>query len=199
MDTKGIIDKILSDANVEADKIKSEASKQLAVQKTGLENHLKQYNQETEVLANKAADDKYSQMLAAARMKNAKMMLEQKRELLNDIFVKAADELTKLDDKQYKDVMKKLMIKAVETGDEEVIVDVNEKRIDQGFIKHVNRELGPGFKGNLRLSNEKEDIKGGFILQRGKIRNNVSARVLVEKARKDLEADIAKELFAKAN
>ena len=46
------------------------------------------------------------------------------------------------------------MKQAVETGDEEVIVGKNEKRIDQDFIKKVNRELGAGFKGNLRLSDQ---------------------------------------------
>jgi vacuolar-type H+-ATPase subunit E/Vma4 len=91
--------------------------------------------------------------------------------------------------------MTKLMLDAVETGDEEVIVDKNEKRIDQEFIKHINRELGSGFKGNLRLANEKQNLGAGFILRRGKIKTNVSLDVLLERARKELEIELAKELF----
>ena len=88
------------------------------------------------------------------------------------------------------------MLEAIETGDEEVVVDNNEKRINPEFIKLVNRELGPGYKGNLRLSHETADIGAGFILKRGKIKNNVSLPVLLTQARKELETELAKELFS---
>jgi len=84
----------------------------------------------------------------------------------------------------------------VETGDEEVIIDNNETQIDQRFIEQVNRKLGPGYKGNLRLSDERQNIGGGFILKRGKIKNNVSLQVLLTQARKELEIELAKELFS---
>jgi vacuolar-type H+-ATPase subunit E/Vma4 len=87
------------------------------------------------------------------------------------------------------------MLDAVETGDEEVIVDHNEKHIDQEFIKQINRRLGPGYKGNLRLSQQKNNLGGGFILKRGKIKNNVSFKVLLARARKELEIELAKDLF----
>ena len=87
------------------------------------------------------------------------------------------------------------MIKAVETGSEEVIVGKNENRIDSNFIKQVNRQLGPGYKGNLHLSDEKADISGGFILRRGKVQINASTEVLIGNVREDLEIQIAGELF----
>ena len=91
--------------------------------------------------------------------------------------------------------MKKLLLEAVETGDEEVIVDTNEGRINHEFIKQINRQLGPGVKGNLKLSDKKQDIGAGFILTRGKINTNVSIEVLLDQARKELEIQLAKELF----
>ena len=91
--------------------------------------------------------------------------------------------------------MTKLMHEAVETGDEEVITDANDNRIDHKFIKNINRELGPGFKGNLRLSEQKEAIGAGFILKRGNIMNNASLDVLISQARKDMEIELAKALF----
>ena len=81
------------------------------------------------------------------------------------------------------------------TGDEEVVVDTNEGRIDHEFIKQINRELGSDYKSNLKLSDEKQDIGAGFILKRGKIKTNVSIQVLLEQARKELEIELAKELF----
>ena len=79
--------------------------------------------------------------------------------------------------------------------DEEVLVGADESRIDMGFIKEVNRELGPGYKGNLRLAAETEGFSGGFILRRGKVKTNVSVDVLLNQARKELEIELAKDLF----
>jgi vacuolar-type H+-ATPase subunit E/Vma4 len=101
-----------------------------------------------------------------------------------------------LPDKEYRALCTKLMLDAVETGDEEVVIDKNEKRIDQEFIKQVNRELGPGYKGNLKLSDERQDLGAGFILKRGNIKTNVSIDVLLDQARKELEIELAKELFS---
>jgi vacuolar-type H+-ATPase subunit E/Vma4 len=87
------------------------------------------------------------------------------------------------------------MSEAVESGDEEVIIDEEEKRIDHEFIKQVNRRLGCGYKGNLRLADERGDIGGGFVLRRGRIKNNFTFKVLLARARKELEIELAKELF----
>ena len=77
-----------------------------------------------------------------------------------------------------------------------MVVDTNENRIDQEFIKEINRELGPDYKNNLRLSNERQDLGAGFILKRGKVKTNVSIEVLLDQARKELEIELAKELFS---
>jgi transcription antitermination factor NusA-like protein len=87
------------------------------------------------------------------------------------------------------------MLDAVETGDEEVILDKKEKRIDQEFIKAVNRELGSRSKANLKLADEEQNLAGGFVWKRGRIKNNVSFEVLLNQARKQLEIELAKDLF----
>ena len=98
-------------------------------------------------------------------------------------------------DEEYRALIKKLLLDTVETGDEEVVVDTNEGRIDREFIKKINSELASGKKGDLRLSDQKQDIGAGFILKRGKIKTNVSMEVLLGQARKELEIELAKELF----
>ena len=87
------------------------------------------------------------------------------------------------------------MVKAVETGAEEVIIGKNETRITDSFIKQVNRKLGTGFKGNLLLARERANISGGFILRRGKVQINVSTDVMVAQARENLEMELAQEMF----
>ena len=156
---------------------------------------MQDYKKQTEALAQKAAQDKKLHLLASARMDIAREFLAEKRKILDEVFSQARAQLLNLPDDDYRRLCSKLMHAAVETGDEEVIVDRNERRIDQEFIKQINRELGPGYKGNLRLSDERRNIGAGFILRRGKIKNNVSLEVLLDRARKNLEIELAKELF----
>ncbi len=195
MEAQQVISKILSEAQAEADKIKSEARQKQADEQAQLDKQFSEYKTQTNELARKACEDKKAHMLAAARMDIAREHLAQKRELLQEVFDKAKEQLTRMPDDEYRRLMKKLMTAAVETGDEEVIVDTDEKRIDHEFIKQVNRELGPGFHGNLRLSEEREAVDAGFVLRRGRIRNNVSLAVLLDEAKKELEIDLAKEMF----
>jgi V/A-type H+-transporting ATPase subunit E len=195
MEAEQVVEKILADAKAEAEKVKKQADDKEAAEKAKLNKQLGEYNKQTELLAQKAGEDKKAHLLAAARMDIAKDYLTEKRKILDEVFAKARQKLQNLPDGEYCKLMTKLMLKAVETGDEEVIVDNNEKRIDQKFIKNINRELGPGYKGNLRLSGEKQNLGGGFILKRGKIKNSVSLEVLLNQARKELEIELAKKLF----
>ena len=196
MDAKGVIDKILSEAQSQADTIKQEADKKTAVEKAEFDKQLAEYKKQTEVLAKKAGEEEKQHLLAATRMEIAKKLLAEKRKILDEVYERAQIQLRNMQDEEYCELMSKLMIEAVETGDEEVVIDNKETRIDQEFVKQVNRKLEPGYKGNLRFSGQKEDLGGGFVLRRGKIKNNVSLAVLLAQARKELEIRLAKELFA---
>jgi V/A-type H+-transporting ATPase subunit E len=195
MEAQQVVEKILADADTEAAKVKAEADEKLIDEQRKFDEQLNEYRKQTDTLAQKAAQDKKEHLLAAARMDIAKQLLAEKRKIIDDIFDKARTQMQNLPDSEYTALMTKLMLQAVETGDEEIIVGKNEKRIDQKLIKNVNRELGPGFKGNLRLANETQNLTAGFILKRGKIKNNVSLDVLLQRARKELEIELARKLF----
>jgi len=195
MEAEQVIDKILSDANEQAKKIDDQAKEKLDTEQAEHDSRLREYKDQTVAIAKEAAQDEKAHILAGGRMKIAKEYLAEKRKILDEVFDNARDQIQNLPDEQYRKLMTRLMLEAVETGDEEVVVDNNETRIDLDFIKEVNRKLGPGFQGNLRLARENQDIKGGFILKRGKIKTNVSINVLIDQARKDLEIELAAELF----
>ena len=89
-----------------------------------------------------------------------------------------------------------LIKRAVETGDEEIIIGKKESRINEAFISKINKTLGSGFKGNFRLSAERADIAGGFILSRGKVQVNASTDVLIESLRESMEMELSQILFA---
>ncbi len=195
MNAEQVVDKILSEANTEADKIKAGAREKADGAQTELESQLADYRKETGTLAVEAGEDKTNRMLATARMEIRKQKLAKKVSLLDEVFVKAREQLKSLGDDDYRSLMKALMVKCIETGDEEVLVGKEDGRIDHDFLKHVNRELGAGFKGNLQLSNDRANIDGGFILRRGKIQINVSLDVLITQAREALEMELTTELF----
>ncbi|MHC4644835.1 MAG: V-type ATP synthase subunit E [Planctomycetota bacterium] len=195
MEAEQVTEKILADANAEAEKINKEAEERETAEQAGFDEQLSDHKRQTEALAQKAAGDKKLHVLASARMAIAKEHLAEKRKILDEVFEQARRQLQELPDDDYRSLFGKLLQDSVETGDEEVIIDRKEKRINADFVKEVNRKLGPGFKGNLRLAPDKQDLGGGFILKRGKIKNNVSLEVVLAQARKELEMELAKDLF----
>jgi V/A-type H+-transporting ATPase subunit E len=197
MEAQNVIDKILADAKAEAEKITIEAKDKDSAEQAKLSKQLDEYRRQTEILADRAAKDEKSHILAAARMEIAIEFLAEKRKILDDVFSRARRQLQNLPDDQYRNLVSKLLLESVQTGHEEVVVDKNENRIDQQLIELANQKLGSAGKGNLRLSQEKQDIDGGFILRSGRIKTNVSFDVLFQRARKELEIELAKELFEK--
>ena len=193
MNASKVTEKILSDAQADAEKIKKEADEKETSEQAELAEQLDEYEKQTEVLAQKSGEERKMRLLAAARMEIAKDFLGEKRKILDEVFEQAKIQFTNLPDKEYRNVMAQLMKKATESGDEEEIIDKKEKRLNDKLINQVNQQLGN--KGNLKLSEEKGNLVAGFILKRGKIKNNVSLQVLLEQARKELEIELAKELF----
>jgi len=195
MNAEQVVEKILSEANTEAEKILSAAKVKAAAEESKLNNTLESFRKDTQELVEKSAAEKRDRMLANARMGLQKELLASKCALLDEVFELAIKKIAGLDDKAYLSLMESKLIEAVETGNEEVVIGKNETRIDAGFVKQVNRQLGPGYKGNLQLSEERTDISGGFILRRGKVQTNISTEVLVGQIREEMEMQLAGELF----
>ena len=196
MNAEQVVQKILAEANAEAEKIVSEAKAKAAEQGTQLDAEISEFEARSAQLAKDAAEDKLQRMLAGARMDNAKKTLAAKVAILDSVFAKAKIAVTELPDDQYLLLMTGLIKRAVETGDEEIIIGKNESRINEAFISKINKTLGSGFKGNLRLSVERADIAGGFILSRGKVQVNASTDVLIESLRESMEMELSQILFA---
>jgi V/A-type H+-transporting ATPase subunit E len=194
MEADQVITKILSDARAQAEAIKKQAEEREAGETAKLNEQLARFEQDTKILAEKAATDERSQRLAVARMEAAKEYAATKASLLNEVFVQSRQKIEKLPDSEYRELMAKLMATAVETGEEKVLPGKDDVRIDAQLVADVNARLQD--KGKLTLSGEKQHFANGFLLLRGKVRTNVSVDVIVGQARKDLEIEVAKDLFS---
>ena len=196
MEAEQVVEKILADARTEAEKIKKQAEKKQAAEQELFDEQLQEHKKQTKILAKKSAKDKKLHFLAGARMNIAKERLTEKNMILGEVFEQARENLKNMPDEKYRDLITNLMLEAVETGDEEVIIDKEEKRIDAALIEQVNSKLGSDRKGSLKISDEKMPVGAGFILRKGKIKTNVSIDVLLSRAREELEIDLAKDLFS---
>ena len=196
MDAEQVVEKILGDARGEAGKITAEAEKQAAEASAKLNAEVAEFEKETLGIAESKGADKKSRILARARMEISREVLAEKRVILDDVFAAVADKLRDMPAEEYRGLMGKLLVKVVESGDEEVIVDANDSRLDDSFLSGLNECLAGESKGNLKFAAAKADLGGGgFILSKGKIKINVSLTVLVEQLREKLETKLAKELF----
>ena len=193
MDTNQVVQKILNEAKAEADKIKAQADEQLSILNAETQNKLACFEQETAELCGKAAKDSKDKILAQMRMAVKKQETETKRMIINKVIAKSADKIKSMNEAEYLSLMEGLILASVKTGSEELIVDRNEKRINDDFVRRVNQKLSG--KGNLHLASERADIGAGFILREGKRQVNASLDVLLKAAAQELEGRLAQILF----
>lgn len=196
MEAGQVIEKILSDAKAQAETITKEAEAKVAAEQAKADGQLAEYRQQAEALTQQAGEEEKSHILAAARMDAAKEYLAEKSRILDEVFERARQRLGELPDNEYRDLMARLMVDAVEIGDEEVVIGKDETRIEQNLIDEVNGRLPDGKKRELRLADDRHKLSGGFILRRGKIKSNVSPAVLLGLARNDLVIELAQSLFS---
>ena len=198
MDANQVVEKILSEAQAGADKIKSAAEQKAgAFRQTG-DAQLAEYQRQTEQLVLAAETEEKNRVLATARLAAGKELIQTKRDLLDSVIERAGQTIKKLGDAEYLSLMESLMLKAVRSGSEEVVIDKNETRINDAFVGKINQKLSAqGKNGGLHLSADRADIKAGFILKQDKTRVNAALDVLLKQAAGELEGKLAELLFGR--
>ncbi len=197
METKNITAKILDDAKKNAEEIVSEAEAKL---KSILENAREEAREigeklekETEELVRKET----ARILSLAEMEEKKKILQEKIKILEETFHQALDHFQAKSEKEYERIMRGLLIKSVNHGDEEVVVAKSDSdKLDQKFLDSVNEELRKvGKAGDLELAMKPGDFNSGLLLRKNRVETWCSFEVLLEILRDDLEIEIAKLLF----
>jgi V/A-type H+-transporting ATPase subunit E len=197
MTIKDINEKIISDAKIQADKIIAQAE-------DNANNIIKKGKKEADNIKNlilykynQEASLKKSKILTEANLEAKKIILSEKQKIIENVFNKASESILKLDNKDYRNIIKKMILDNIETGDETIFIDHSDRdKISESFIEDINKELkSKGEKGELKLSTSYLPIKGGVVIGSGKIRKNISLEFLLKKIREELEIQISKDLF----
>jgi len=189
-----IKERILEGARQEADKKIKDAEKKA---QEILEKARKDAENRKKKLLEKAArdaEDIKAKMISMAELDMKKNLLATKQDMVDKAFQQALERLKNMDIEKYEEILTDMILKAVETGEEEIILSKRDlRRLPKDFITKLNnlRER----KLNLKLSRESRDIEGGFILKSRGVETNNSFETIMRMERDSIESRIAGILF----
>ena len=189
--------KIIADAESEASKIieeaKSEASRILDEAKA----EASRIKEEFETKAREEAAEHVRRQISLRELEARKAILGEKGKALDEVFEKALEELRRKDRESGYGITWRLLLEAVETGDEEIIIDAEDRKaLPPDYLDRLNEELRRQAKrGELKLSEDSRAIRGGFILKRGRSESNSTFDTLLGMVRDDLETEVSQILF----
>lgn len=185
-DAKREADKIIKDAELEAQQISEQAEKTATEKRKTLDEK-----------AQKDAQEARRKTLAMTELDMRKEQLAVKQKMIDLAFEKTFEKLQKLEGKEYENMILGMMEKAVETGQEDIILSSNDrKKFKPELLTALNNRLSKkGIKANLKISDESRRIKGGFILKRRGVEVNGSFETLIRTEREEIESKVAAILF----
>ncbi len=198
MSAEKITAKILADAQAEAQNIREEAQKKAKEIISRAKKEAGQITEEAQKEAQAQAVEEKKRVLSRAEAEMKRELLQEKQVLIGKVFELALQRVEGMKGGEYSKLMEDLLLKAVEDGDEEVIISEETKgKLGDGFLERVNQRLrAEGRKGELSLAEENRQIGGGFILRKSRKEINCSFRSLLDSKREDLEGDVARLLFS---
>lgn len=140
----------------------------------------------------KNAAEHEERLISVAQMESRKVVLQVKQEMIEKAYALALKKLCSMQEDQYIEVLKHLILKASVSGREDVIFSPRiREAIGKIAVEQVNQATGK----NLVLSEETRLIPGGFILKDGNIEVNCAFDTLVRLERTETAGMVAKKLF----
>lgn len=197
MPLEKILEKIIRDNEKEIRKIideaESRASRIVEEGRGEAERVVSDLSREGEENARKVKE----RIVTLASLESRKRVLAEKQRILGEVYQEVEKRIRNLNGKDYRGLVKKIILQSCETGEELVVVGKNDKKkIDQKLINGMNAELvKAGKKGKLKLSSEPASIPDGFILRSGRIEISNSWDNILRSLREKTEDEVIKLLF----
>jgi len=189
--------RILDDAQKEAQSIISEA--QAKAQELLKQAHTKADNltQKHTAESESAAGEHKRRLVAKAELDYKKELLSIKRQMLDEAFKGAIEEIKNMPEKQYAEVLMAMLVSQTIQGEADIIFSAQDKsRLGNGFVTEVNGLLAQQGK-NLHITSTKTDgnFSGGFILKGDGFEVNNTLEALARMVRDEVEPLAAQALF----
>ncbi len=189
MSVEAIVERIISDAEEEAKAIILSAEKRAEQTRAEAAERAEKYKNGTE--AENAA--KRTAILegraATARLDSSKIMLAEKRRVIDDIYIRALKELNALPKKDAVKFAERLISEHAEHGDEILFAE------NYAFAKEV-AALDIVKEKGLKFSTKTIPLEGGFILVGKNSDKDISYGALLAADREAMQAETAMKIFA---
>ena len=126
-------------------------------------------------------------------MEARKVQLAAKQEMVEKAYIQALDKLCALPEEQYVAILADLLVKASSNGKEEAVFSKEDReRVGKAAVAKANELSGK----QLRLSEETQPIRGGFILKDKNVEVNCTFETLVRLQKAETAGAVAQKLFA---
>jgi V/A-type H+-transporting ATPase subunit E len=151
-----------------------------------------------EILGQSKAEvqDYLSRAESSAKLKEKKMILDAKQQMIGDIITGAKEAFAKLSDAEYFDIIIKMVKRySLNKSGKILFSKFDKKRLPEKFEEKINMALSEKQGANLAIAEETREITGGFILVYGDIEEDCSFEALFFAERELLQDKISMALF----
>ena len=188
MSKEAIIERILSDAEAESAAIIAEANARAEETVAQANARAEARRAETEAELAEKSQRIRDGRAAAARLDSAKILLAEKRRVLDVIYARAFEKLLALSEKESLTLVERLLKENAANG-EEIVFAKSFAYAEEATKLSVIKERG------LKISSEKADIDGGFLLRGEACDKDLSFGAILSLDREEHQAELAQKLF----
>lgn len=188
MSKEAIVEKILSDADAEAAEIIRAAEAQAERIIGDAQARAQSEREETEAEVAERAKRISDGREAAARLDSAKVLLAEKRRVIEGVYRRAYVQLTGLEKRECLRLFERLLTEYAEQGDE-IVPDETFSYTEELMALPVVKERG------LTVSFERVKLGGGFVLRGTTCDKDLSFAALLRADMEEHQAELAANLF----
>lgn len=188
MGGQAIVERILSDAQGEAQAIISDAEQKAAAIMAEAETRAERRRVGTQAEIKDRTERIMQGKAATARLDSAKILLAEKRRVIDVVYARALESLLKLGKDETLKLAENLLLDYAEDGDEIVFAANFPYAQDVASLSAVKEK-------HLKVSPKTADIDGGFILIGKQADKDISYGALLALDREERQAEIAMRIF----
>ena len=188
MSKEAIVERILSDAGAEAEAIIKDAEEKAAAVFAAASSRAEKCMRDSEAEVKVKTGSIFERKAATARLDCAKILLSEKRRVIDTIYKEALDKLVALSEEECLALTDKLLKEYAESGDEIFFAE------NYSYAGAAAR-LPVMAEKNLTISSRRIEIDGGFRLRGVSSDKDLSYGALLAADRDEYQADMAAEIF----
>ena len=173
-----IVNEILREAKEKAERQLAEARAEADKKIAAAEQENADFLAKAAAKADEEAENVIVRAKSASGLRRRQALLVAKQDIIEGLIGKAYELLDQQPDGDYFSMIKKLLAKAVHSGDGEILFSEKDlKRLPETFAKEIAEIAGKN-GGSLKISDKPAAIDNGFILSYGGIDENCSLKAL---------------------